>query len=85
MHHPALFPRLTPARLLSAPTPQPRPSPAPQVDFGGDEKRRAWHEKKMGSKVERPAAQLGALGIAADDAGEVLHFDFNEPPGWFGR
>ena len=39
----------------------------------------------MASKVERPAAQLGALGIAADDAGEVLHFDFNEPPGWFGR
>ena len=39
----------------------------------------------MASKVERPAAQLGALGFAPADAGEVLHFDINEPPGWFGR
>jgi hypothetical protein len=67
-------------------TPQtPTSHVAPQVDFGGDEKRRAWHEKKMASKVARPAAQLGALGIAAADAGEVLHFDFNEPPAWYAR
>ena len=33
------------------------------------------HERKMASKVERPAGQLRALGMAASDAGTVLHID----------
>jgi hypothetical protein len=42
----------------------------PHVDW-----RAAWHDEKMRSKRERPAAQLAALGIDAADAGSVLHID----------
>ncbi|GBG30455.1 Hypothetical Protein FCC1311_066742 [Hondaea fermentalgiana] len=41
-----------------------------RTDFQGDEARRDWHRKKMQSKIDRPAAQLDALGI---DPGIVQH------------
>ena len=34
------------------------PGLAWDTDFHGDDERRAWHERKMASKVERPAAQM---------------------------
>ncbi len=37
-----------------------------------DEERRKWHERKMASKVSRPAAQMALLGVPA---GIVQHLD----------
>lgn len=33
-------------------------------DFGGDEERRKWHERKMRSKVERAARHLELTGLS---------------------
>ena len=40
-----------------------------EVDFGEDEKRREWHEKKMMSKFIRAKRQLDLLGLS----GTVIH------------
>ena len=37
-----------------------------------DEERRKWHERKMASKVSRPAAQMELLGLPS---GVVLHLE----------
>ena len=39
-------------------------------NFASDPQRRQWHEDKMRSKDERPAAQMARLGVPA---GSVLH------------
>ena len=40
-----------------------------EKDFGDDDGRREWHERKMRSKVERAAAQLDLMGLG----GTVIH------------
>ena len=46
--------------------------------FGADEERRAWHRRKMQSKVARPAAQMARLpGLPA---GSVIHVDLLDAP-----
>jgi len=38
-------------------------------DFGGDEQRREWHERKMRSKLTRAQLQLDLMGLS----GKVIH------------
>lgn len=45
------------------------------TEFSGDADRRAYHEQKMRSKDERPAAHLRVLGV---DGGTVVHIDSSE-------
>jgi hypothetical protein len=45
------------------------------AEWGHDPARGAAHGRKMASKLERPARQLEAMGLAAGDAGAVLHVD----------
>ncbi len=42
------------------------------TDFGKDDARRQYHEKKMASKLTRAKAQIDALGITP---GTVQHFE----------
>ncbi len=42
------------------------------TDFGNDEARRQYHEKKMSSKLTRSQAQMDALGISS---GIVHHIE----------
>lgn len=65
-----LWPGDSAAKLLRLPA----LSAAWRTDFAGDPARLAAHREKMTSKVQRPAAQLEALGIAP---GTVRHIDFD--------
>ncbi len=38
-------------------------------DFGGDEQRREWHDRKMKSKLTRAQRQLDLMGLS----GKVIH------------
>ena len=40
-----------------------------EKDFGDDDGRREWHERKMRSKLQRAAAQLDLMGLS----GTVIH------------
>ncbi len=41
--------------------------------------RQAWHQRKMASKLTRPAAQLAHLGLAPG-SGRVEHLDLSSGP-----
>lgn len=47
------------------------------VGFRHDERRMAWHKRKMASKRSRPAAQIAALGLSA--SARVSHLPLSDP------